>query len=276
MDDPHLNWQQAFALAAGLLVVAAALLHYGAGRWRAVGPIAREAGLVAGLFGMWQLAGMLSHSDTDGAFARARWIARAEHALHLPAEADLQRPLLTHTTLAWWTNEFYARAHLTGMGVLLVWLFWRHRDHYPLVRNVVAVFTLAATLIQLVPVAPPRLLPELGNIDVAAHYGQSVYTGGFADNELLAMPSIHVGWALIIGVAAVWAGRGPWRWCAPAYPVAMIYAVVATGNHWGMDGLVAAALAGAAAFGLAFLGRRHAHRPALPVDAAEPVAVPGH
>ena len=48
-----------------------------------------------------------------------------------------------------------------GVIAFLVWLFFRHRDRYPRIRNVLALTTLTCLLIQLIPVAPPRLVPGL-------------------------------------------------------------------------------------------------------------------
>ena len=57
---------------------------------------------------------------------------------------------------------------------LLIWLFWRHRDRYRDIRTWMVLFTALALVVQLVPVAPPRLMPQLGFVDVARLYGQSV------------------------------------------------------------------------------------------------------
>ena len=82
-------------------------------------------------------------------------------------------------------------------------------------------FTGASLLIQLIPVAPPRLLPMTGMVDTAVQYGQSVYawSGGFDADEFSAMPSVHVGWAIIVAIAVITVSRRRWRWLAAAYPV---------------------------------------------------------
>ena len=61
------------------------------------------------------------------------------------------------------------------MVIFLVWLWLRHRDDYPRWRNVVALFTGMALLIEMIPVAPPRLIGNTGLVDTAMVYGQSVY-----------------------------------------------------------------------------------------------------
>jgi hypothetical protein len=144
----------------------------------------------------------------------------------------------------------------------LIWLFIRHRGRYWQVRTTVVLFTAGALLIQLIPVAPPRLLPGDGMIDTALHYGQSVYgpnTGIDAD-QLSAMPSVHVGWALLVAVAVVTTARSRWRWLALAYPALTALAVTVTANHFWLDGIAAAAL-----LALVLIAQRAARaaRPAL-------------
>jgi hypothetical protein len=56
------------------------------------------------------------------------------------------------------------------------------------------------------------------------------------------MPSVHVGWALLIGAAVVLISRSPWRWVVVVHPVLTVLVVTATANHWWADGIVAAAL----------------------------------
>jgi hypothetical protein len=108
----------------------------------------------------------------------------------------------------------------------------------------VALFTGASLLLQLIPVAPPRLLPGTGLVDTAVRYGQSVYSwhGGFNADEFSAMPSVHVGWALIVAVAVIRASRRRWRWLAAGYPALTMLVVVVTANHFWLDGIVAGLL----------------------------------
>jgi MFS superfamily sulfate permease-like transporter len=68
------------------------------------------------------------------------------------------------------------------------------------------------------------------------------------------MPSVHVGWSIIVAVAVVSALRSPWRWLAVAYPVLTTTVVVVTANHYWLDG-IAAGLLVAVALGLQRAGR---------------------
>ena len=137
-------------------------------------------------------------------------------------------------------NYYYATAHLTGMALFLVWLWLRHRNHYARWRTTMAIFTGLAFFVQLIPVAPPRLIPGPNLVDTAMQYGQSVYqTFDFAD-QYAAMPSIHVGWAVLIAVAAWQASRGPFRYIGLMHGVVTTLVVVLTANHYWFDGVTAA------------------------------------
>ena len=118
----------------------------------------------------------------------------------------------------------------------------------PPVRNVVALTTLWCLAIQLIPVAPPRLVPDLHIADTPARFGQAVYPafGKSGPAQLSAMPSVHVAWAAIIGVTIVVASTHRWRWIALAHPVVTMIVVVVTGNHYWLDGIVGVAVAGIA------------------------------
>ena len=243
-----LSWQYAL-VAAAVLAIAAAVIAVGrlAGRsagWALWGGVARESALLFGLYALWQFAGSFTVMSAAGAVPRARWLWHVERVLLLPSETSLQRPFLAHPVLIQAFNLYYDILHFPVLGACLIWLYARHRESYPPVRTTVVLFTGLSLLIQLVPVAPPRLLPGTGLVDTAARYGQSVYSwhGGFDADEFSAMPSVHVGWALIVAIAVITVSRSRWRWLAAAYPVLTLLVVVVTANHFWLDGIVAGLL----------------------------------
>ncbi len=261
----QLSWDHAAWLGAALVVVALAATRWTWPPGRLLAPFAREAGVIALLYALWQLAGTLAQHGTTGGLARGRWIARTEHSWHLPSELGLQRAPLEHRWLAYAADIYYATMHFPALFALLLWTFWRHRAQYRRLRSLVIGFTGLSLLVQLIPVAPPRLLPELGFTDIAARYGQSVYgLGAFSADQLSAVPSVHVGWAVLVGVYPVLVGGGRWRWLALLHPVLTGYVVVATANHWWFDGLVAVAVLAVVAAGqLAWARRRGELRPVV-------------
>jgi hypothetical protein len=206
--------------------------------------VAWESSLLFVLYGLWQFAGSFTVMGTSGALPRARWLWDAERVLYLPSETDLQRLILPHPLLVQACNYYYDVLHFPLLGACLIWLYIRHRADYPRIRTTVALFTGISLLIQLITVAPPRLLASTGMVDTAVQYGQSVYawSGGFDADEFSAMPSVHVGWAVIVAIAVITVSRNRWRWLAAAYPVVTLLVVVVTANHFWLDGIAAGLL----------------------------------
>jgi len=259
------GWQTSLTTAAVLLgvVLVAGLAERRRRRiWVAtVRAFAGEFTVIMTLLAVWQFVGGYVHTRVAGAMERGREIAALQSAWHLPSEQSVQQLVLPHPWLVRSMDLFYAYAHLNGMALFVVWFWWRHRDVYPRMRFTVIVSTLACLLVQIVPVAPPRLLPDLGFVDTALINGQSVY-GEFGTgmaNQLAAMPSVHVGWAALVGWYVWWSAPPRWRWIGPLHTVTTVLVVVATANHWWLDGMVAVgfvALAMLAGSGLSGLRRR--------------------
>jgi hypothetical protein len=255
-----LSWQQAALLAAalfaaGLLLVRLAVASQKSGqsagratRWAAhIGPFAREAGVVTVLYALWQLAGSLAVGGLSQAKAHAWWIWHTERSLGLPSELAAQRLLLPHPLLSQVANLYYATMHFGVLIAMLIWLFVRHRDAYPAVRNAMAASTAICLLISFIPVAPPRMLTPLGFVDLAARYGESVYGAAGANvgaDQLSAMPSVHVCWSVLVAWAVITASTSRWRWLILAHPIVTVFVVVATGNHYWADAIVAVAIVG--------------------------------
>jgi hypothetical protein len=221
--------------------------------------VVRELVVLNVLFVLWRIVGQVSLFHAAGAFGRGRWIWAAERALHLPSEAALQRGVLGHETVARLCNGYYAYGHAPTLAAALLWLLWRHRDHYARWRNLVVGFTGISLIIGLLPVAPPRLVPGLHVVDLASRYHQSVYSslGNGISDQLSALPSVHVGWAVIVAACIVIVSTSRWRWLAIGHPLITVYVVVVTANHYWIDAVAAVVvLTGGYA-----LARRH--RPGL-------------
>ncbi len=246
MQNLALTWQQSAEVALVLAGVGITLRLAPPSRVRRLIPVTVESCLIAALYALWQYAGELSVVGTSGAFARARWIERVEGRWHLPAERDVQGLVLGHPTLVQGANLYYAAMHFGALFVFLIWMFVWHRDRYGYVRTVLVLSTFACLLIQLLPVAPPRLLP--GFVDTASQYGQSVYAFGLAPDELSAMPSVHVAWAVLIGWYAARVGHSGWRWLGAGHAALTLFVVVCTANHWWADGIVGVAVLAACAW----------------------------
>ena len=241
-----LSWQAA-VIAAGVLFgagwVMLSLARPAAVRY--LGPFVREAGVVLALYALWQVAAGLSLGHVGDAVRRGDAIWRFERAWHLPNEASVQHGIVHHPLLVQVCNLYYATMHFGMLIAVLVWVFARHRDAYPRLRMMIVLTTASCLLIGMIPVAPPRLV-HLGMVDTAAAYGQSVYTvtGAIGADQYSAMPSVHVAWAMLVAVAVISISRSRWRWLILAHTAATVYVVVATANHYWLDGIVATALLG--------------------------------
>jgi len=241
MWNLELSWQQA-TIAAGFLAAATVGLRLARRpRLIATATFTQETALVLALFALWQFAGSFAVMGPDGALARGRWIWDLERVLYLPSETSLQRLFLPHPMLVQASNLYYDVLHFPVLIACLIWLFVKHRDRYVRLRTTLVALTGACLLLQLIPVAPPRMLPGTGMVDTAVLYHQSVYAthAGFEPDQLSAMPSVHVGWAILVAIMVITVARSPWRWLALLYPVLTSLAVVVTANHFWMDGIVA-------------------------------------
>ena len=242
------TWLEAAVATALVLAVAAAAAlarrRSGSARLAGIAVFARETGMLLGLFALWTYAGSKSEVSLAEAMRRAAWIWHAERDAGLPSEAALQRLFLPHPLLVEALNWYYAVLHFPVVIGCLVWLFIWHRGEYWRVRTLVLLFTAMSLLVQFIPVAPPRLLPLTRMTDTGLTYGQSVYGAhaGIDADQLSAMPSIHIGWALLVALVIVATARSRWRWLALAYPALTTLAVVVTANHFWLDGIAAAAL----------------------------------
>jgi hypothetical protein len=267
----ELTWQQAAGAAACLAVTTAALRITRKPRLTSVSLFTQESALVVGLFALWQYAGSFAVMGPGGALQRAQWVWHVERVLRLPTETAVQRLFLPHPLLVQFFNLYYDVLHFPVLIGCLIWLFIWHRSSYGWWRTTLVAFTGLSLLVQLIPVAPPRMLPATGLVDTGVLYHQSVYSDvtGFNADQLSAMPSVHVGWAILVAVAIIATASSRWRWLAVLYPVMTTLAVVVTANHFWLDG-VAAALILAIVLGVQLLVRRLLAAKAAPARHANP------
>jgi len=269
-----LPWEGAIGVGAVAGALGAGLALAARPRAKAVGAFLREAAMLLVLYGLWQLAGRVALTGNSGALDRAAWIQDFDRHLPLPSEAGMQHLVLGYPVVVQAANLYYAGVHFPATIAFLIWLFVRHRGEYRPVRWVLVVTTLVCLLIQFMPVAPPRMMP--GMVDTGLLYGQSVYGAGLAADELSAMPSVHMAWALLVGCYVWRIARGRWRYLGPVHAVLTAIVVVVTGNHWWLDCLAAAVVLIGSAWLVtgARIGWRRWHGRPAPLVAA-PTQEPG-
>ena len=143
----------------------------------------------------------------------------------------------------------YVLLHFAGTAAALIWVHRRRPHAFPFVRSTLIVSTaLALVGYVLYPAAPPRLA-NMGFADtVTKDTGLNLSSDllGSFYNPIAAVPSLHFGYALIVGVALAQLASQRWlRLLGAAYPALMLLIIVGTGNHFLFDaaagGLVVAA-----------------------------------
>jgi hypothetical protein len=226
-----------------------------------------EALTIAWLCWLYDAITNLSPLRIAPALAHAGALLHLEQSLHLDPELALDRWLAGHHTLGLVVSDYYDNAHFVVTLALLGWLWWRRADLYrPLRNSLVLVNLIAFGVFWLYPVAPPRMLKGFTDVVASTHAIGSWHAGALASHadELAAMPSLHIAWAVWCTVVLWRLSRRRWlRAIALAYPCLTTAAVLATGNHFVLDilgGLAAFALAMACERGAARL-RRRARRP---------------
>ena len=208
---------------------------------------AREILLVAFLFLLYKAGRVLTGEDLQRALDAAAAVSELERFLRLPDEAAVQQLVLPHEGLVRASNAYYAWVHFPLTAATLLWAWRRDRLSYLWIRRAMVILTMGALALHTVtPLAPPRMLSSMGFVDTGYVYGQSVYSGGSAlagwANQLAAMPSLHVGWAVVVALAVVTISRSRWRFLVLVHPVVTALVVVVTANHWWLDGIVAVAV----------------------------------
>ena len=180
----------------------------------------------------------------DDAMAHAGQLLNIERALHLDPEHWLQHLALGHEWLMQFANNFYLYGHLPVLVGGAIWLYIKRPWAYPWFRNTFLLSALIGLSIYVVlPVAPPRFLP--GFTDTMALYGFNVdgSAAGPLYNPYAAMPSLHVGWSLLAGIAFIACGRAWWlRAAGVAMPVLMTLSVLMTVNHYLLDAVAGTAV----------------------------------
>ncbi|WP_330269490.1 phosphatase PAP2 family protein [Streptomyces griseorubiginosus] len=218
----------------------------GSARRSAMRRALREVALVAALFLVYKFGRLAVDGNVGDAFQNAESVWHWERMLRLPSERHVQGLLLDHEAAIRAANGYYAWVHFPATALFLLWLYCRRPAHYRWIRNVMVLLTGSALLLHLVaPLAPPRMLARAGMTDTAHVWGPAVYGDPHADamaNQYAAMPSLHVGWAVVVAVALIVVSRGGWRWLWLAHPIVTVLVVVATANHYWLDGVVACVL----------------------------------
>ncbi|CAM5517331.1 phosphatase PAP2 family protein [Streptomyces hirsutus] len=188
----------------------------------------------------------------------AHQILDLERLLHLDIEHAVNHAVVGIGWLRNFFDFYYTSFHFAVPLTVLGLLYWRRPVDYRWARASLGFTTLLALVgFWLYPLAPPRLMPNLGIIDTV-HGVQDFSKPDYGTltaltNQYAAMPSLHFGWSLWCGLAiAVIAPRMWMKALGLLHPLFTVAAIVATGNHWVLDA-VGGALVVVAGLGLTYL-----------------------
>jgi len=252
-----------------------------AGRdWRAV---PRELAVVGGGAVVYFGVRGLTEGNVAAANRNAGRLFEVEEALGIDVEKTVQEPVARSDTFTAVVNWIYIWGHWPVIIATLLWLVLSHPAVYARTRNAMLLSgAVGMVVFALWPVAPPRLA-DLGLVDTVTEYSRSyrVLQPPAFTNQYAAMPSLHVGWDLLIGLAIVVAASRLWvRAIGVLLPMLMGWAVVATANHFVLDALVGVLLVLVSLWvvtrrpGLTSRRRRRATRAGPPHPRTSPEAPP--
>lgn len=184
------------------------------------------------------------------ALAHANQIISLERSLGIFWEPELQSRILSNRALIDGMNWVYIWGHWPFIAAVCLWLCLRHGHAYPIYRNALLMSGgLGLVIFSLYPVAPPRLLHDLGFVDTVALHSRSyrVLQPPALVNPYAAMPSLHFGWDLLFSVALI---RHAHLWLVRSVgfimPVAMFCSIVLTASHYILDGIIGGVLSSTA------------------------------
>jgi hypothetical protein len=203
-----------------------------------------ELALIVVLYVGYSAGRLLGHPDVPTAVAHARDLLHLEALLHLDIERHANEQLDNVPLLALLGSYWYALLHYIVTPAVLFWAYHRRPLHYRRVRNALVVGSAIGLVgFTVLPMAPPRMLP--GYVDTLAATARHGWWGsdasaprglGAITNQLAAMPSLHVGWALWCAWVVFTLTRARWvRIAAVAYPILTALVVVGTANHYVLD-----------------------------------------
>ncbi|TCO20302.1 PAP2 superfamily protein [Kribbella steppae] len=214
----------------------------------------------------------------DLAYRNAERVVDLERSAGVFAEPELQDAVTGHGWLLEAVSYVYIYGHWPVLAATLLWLLLRHRDEYSRFRNAMLISGAVGLVIFAVfPVAPPRFLTGYGFVDTVTEQTSAyrVLQPPQFVNQYAAVPSLHFGWNLLMGIA--WASlAGHWlgRLFGWLMPPVMLASIVLTANHYLFDALAGGTIALLALLAATRLADRYARRQLArspqPVPSARP------
>lgn len=201
-------------------------------------PWRREAALFLAAYVAYSLARGAADASLESGLENARSIIALQARLGIDVETTVQGHLIGQPVM-WLVNRLYFVAQFAVVPLALVWVYRRRRDLYPRLRTtILATWILALPVYALFPTAPPRLA-GIGIVDTVSEQTRFALDSPLVTafyNPFAAVPSLHAGFAVAVGVAVATSVRPRWaRVAAAMWGPAVAVVVVATGNHFVLD-----------------------------------------
>lgn len=208
--------------------------------------LAKQIALVACAVLLYFVVRGLTEGSVAEAIEHGQDVLALEQRLGVAFDPGTQKLLAEHRILTTAANWVYVWGHWPVIIITLIWLHERHRYHYLLLRNAMFVSgAIGLVIFSTYPVAPPRLI-DAGFVDTVSQWSTSyrILQPPSLVNKYAAIPSLHVGWNLLVGIV-VWRVGRAWKFRIPALasPVLMIAAVMLTANHYLLDAVAGALVA---------------------------------
>jgi hypothetical protein len=223
----------------------------------------RQLLLFAAAYYLYRLVRGAVDGQVATAFDHARDVINLERGVHLFFEPVLQSWAESSGFLIHVADILYVNAHFLITLSFLLWLYFSRNSNFYFVRNMFLVsMGLALVGYMVFPTAPPRFLGEWGFQDVVGDWvgHGAAQTAGVLYNPYAAMPSMHVAFALMIGVTGVRLVKPrPLKVFWALYPFLITWVVIVTANHFWLDAAGGAVVAGLSAYTSAALARARPH-----------------
>lgn len=195
-------------------------------------------------------------------------------ALTLPLQDAVRSPALDLASVFTHASHF---VFFLFFGLVL----WQiRREHFWLYRRSLILLMLFGLMgYAVIPTVPPWLAarPHFAEVPPLAHISETIYTdyipelyGTFSTNPVAAMPSLHVAFPLICAVVGWLAYGRVVGMILSLYSLFVMFAVIYLGEHYGVD-----VIAGAIVAGLAVVTARRLEAPTLSFAATIAVSILG-
>jgi membrane-associated phospholipid phosphatase len=200
----------------------------------------RELLLFGAAYLLYNAGRGFTNGDMNLAVANANWVLDAQGG------ASIEHSVQDAFGGAWMflLSHIYLAAQIVVLpGVLVAMYRWAPRIYPRLRDTVIVTWMLSLPVYALFPVAPPRLA-DIGMTDAVSEQSAVALAGHstWFYNPIAAVPSLHCGFAMAIGVAVAAAVRRRWlKLLALSWGPLVALSTVATANHYVFD--VAAGLA---------------------------------